>query len=791
MIKNYLITTIRVMLRQKGFTLINILGLTLGITCSFLIILWVIDEIKFDRVHHEAERIHRVLFNIKYPDGSINTWWNAPQPLEEVLETEYPEIEHAALIGWNSDRLLTIDEKNIKKPGVFASDDIFEVFDTPFISGDKLTSLKEKNSVVITDELAEILFGNDWSEKELIGTSILIEKEDLMMITGIVPKPSRNSSIQYNYVIPFEFGLDKQPWNREWGNYNNRMYVKLREGVDLNDLNKKIGDVVKTHREEGKGDATHAFLYPIKDLHLYGNFENGVSTGGRIEYINIFGVVSLIVLILACINFMNLATARSLSRAKEVGIRKVIGAGRQSLIFQFISESLIITFISILCAVLLTELLLPTFNLLTGKFLIIDFANPLYWIVGFAFLLFTGILAGFYPAFFISGFRPALVLKGKATTGEHTGFFRKSLVVFQFFLSIIMITGTIVIHRQINFIMTRNLGFDKENVLIYNLNQENYTQFQAIKTEALQYPEFVSITTCNQNPLNIGSSATGMQWEGKKEGEEIEFSHLWVTYDFIKTLGMDIAEGRDFSPELVSDSSSFLVNEAAVEAMGLEHPVGSKFGGFWIEDGKIIGVIKNFHSGSIYNPISPLIVLIDSEPYQMYMRTAEGKTMEAIQQLEKIHKKFSPSYPFEYSFMNEHYDRMYKSEVIMSKLANFFALLAIVISCLGLVGLASLTAAQRVKEIGIRKVLGATISDVLLLLSKDYARLILIALIISIPVANYFITGWLEKFQFRIDLSWWTYLIAGGIVLIIALLSVSSQSLKAAITNPVDSLRSE
>lgn len=791
MVKNFLITAIRVMMRQKGFTLINILGLTFGITCSFLILLWIIDEIKFDRVHHEGERIHRVLFNIKYPDGSINTWWNAPQPLEEVLETEYPEIEHAALISWNADRLLTLDEKNIKKPGVFASDDIFEVFDTPFISGDKLTSLKEKNSVVITDELAEILFGNDWSEKELVGTSILIEKEDLMMITGIVPKPSKNSSIQYDYVIPFEFGLDKQPWNREWGNYNNRMYVKLREGVDINDLNNKMEDVVKTHREEGKGDATHAFLYPIKDLHLYGNFENGVSTGGRIEYVMIFGVVSLIVLILACINFMNLATARSLSRAKEVGIRKAIGAGKQSLIFQFISESIIITFISIVFAVLLTDLLLPTFNLLTGKFLTIDFANPMYWIVGFGFLFFTGILAGFYPAFFISGFKPALVLKGKATTGTHSGFFRKSLVVFQFFLSIFMITGTIVIHWQINFIMTRNLGFDKENVLIYNLNQENYTHFQAIKTDVLQYPEFVSVTTCNQNPLNIGSSATGMQWEGKKEGEEIEFSHLWVTYDFIKTLGMDIAEGRDFSSEHGSDSSSFLVNEAAVAAMGLEHPVGSKFNGFWIEDGQIIGVIKNFHSGSIYNPIAPLIVLMDSEPYQMYIRTAEGKTMEAIQQLEKIHKKFSPSYPFEYSFMNEHYDRMYKSEVIMSKLANFFALLAIVISCLGLVGLASLTAAQRVKEIGIRKVLGATISDILLLLSKDYIKVILIALIISIPVANYFINIWLEKFQFRIDFNWWIYLIAGGIVLFIALISVSSQSLKASLTNPVDSLRSE
>ncbi len=336
MIKNYLKTSIRSLLRQKGITAINIVGLTLGLTCSMLILLWIGNEMKFDRTHKDGDRIYKMLFNIQYPDGSINTWTNAPQPLEEVLEKEYPEIEHAMLISWNGDRLLTLGDQNFKKPGVFASEDMFEVFDTPFIVGKKETALKEKKSIVITDKLAQILYGNDWRQKEIIGSTIVVEKEDILMVTGVVPAPTTNSSIQFDYVIPFKLGLDYQPWNREWGNFNNRMFVKLREGVEVNEFNEKVEDVVKTHRKNGEGDDTHAFVYPIEDLYLYGEFDNGVNIGGRIEYIQIFGAVSIFVLVLACINFMNMATARSFRRAREVGIRKVVGANKRSLIFQFI-----------------------------------------------------------------------------------------------------------------------------------------------------------------------------------------------------------------------------------------------------------------------------------------------------------------------------------------------------------------------------------------------------------------------------------------------------------------------
>ncbi len=792
MLKNYFKTSIRALIKQKGFTAINIVGLTLGLTCSIMILLWIGDELSFDRQHVNGDRIYRIMFNMKYPDGSISTWWNAPQPLEAVLEEEYPEVENAVLISWNGDRLLTLGKENFKRKGVFASEDLFDMFETTFLAGNKETALKDKNSIVITDELAAIIFGSDWQKEQIIGTALQVNKEDLLNITGIVANPKKNSSIQYEYVIPFEFGLDKQPWNREWGNYNNRMLVKLREGVNLAAFNEKVEDVIKTHRENNEGDDAFAFLYPIEKTYLYGNFKDGVATGsGRIEYIKIFGAVSAFVLILACINFMNLATARSFRRAKEVGVRKVVGAGKRSLILQFIGESIIVTLVSMVIAILLTTLLLPTFNLLTNKELSIDFTNPDYWIYGLIFLLITGLLAGFYPAFVISGFKPVKVLKGRLSTSQGTGFMRKSMVVFQFFLSIFMIAGTLVVHLQIDFIMNRNLGLDKENVLVYQLNNESYPHFKVLKDEILQHSEFENVTTCNQNPLDVGSSGTGMQWEGKKEGEEIEFSHIWVTYDFVKTLGLELAEGRDFSPEFASDSSAFLVNEAAVEAMGLKNPIGSKFGAFWIEDGKIIGVVKNFHSNSIYQAVEPLIIVMDTEPYILYIRTAAGKTQEAIEQLADIHKKYSPSYPFDYYFMNEQYERMYKSEIVMSSLANYFAILAITISCLGLLGLASLTTAQKVKEIGVRKVFGASVADVLVLLSRDYVKLIILAFVISIPVINYFITDWLNRFQFKIDLSWWMYPTAGLIVLAIALFSVSWQSFRAAVANPVNSLRDE
>ena len=698
-----------------------------------------------------------MLFNMQYQDGSINTWWNAPQPLEAVLEEEYPEVEHAMMISWNGERLLSRGEENYKKPGVFASKDIFEIFQVDFLKGDKSTALEDKNSIVITESLAELIFGN-WQDKQVIGSTLIVEKEDELTITGVVPNPPRNSSIQFDYVIPFELGLDKMPWNKEWGNFNNRMYVMLQEGIELEEFNKKVEFVIRDHREEGEGDDTHAFLFPIEEIYLNNRFEDGHNVGGRIEYVKIFGIVSVFVLILACINFMNLATARSFKRAREVGVRKVVGAGKKSLVFQFIIESIIVTFVALVLAILLTQILLPSFNLLTQKQLVIDYSHPSFWLYGLVFLLVTGMLAGFYPAFVISNFRPVKVLKGSLTTNHNTGIFRKSLVVFQFFLSIFMIAGTLVVHFQTDYIMNRNLGLVKDNILKYNLNQESYKHFEAIRNDVKQLAEVQNVTSSNQNPLNVGSSATGMNWEGKKEGEEIEFSHMWVTYDFVETMGMELVDGRDFSPDLASDSSAFIVNESAVKAMGLENPIGSPFNGFWITEGRIIGVIKDFHSNSIYDAVAPLMVIMDSEPQNLYIRLQDGQTVQALEQIEKIHKKYSPSYPFDYQFLNDDYDNLYRSEKVMSDFSNLFAFLAIVISCLGLIGLASLNIAQKVKEIGVRKVMGASVSNILLLISKDYIRLILLAFVISIPVINYFVTDWLDQFALSRFMCCWLFI---------------------------------
>lgn len=791
MFSNYLKTSIRALLKQRGFTIINIIGLTLGLTCSIMILLWIGDEIKVGRGYKDGDRIYKAMFQLKYPNGAIATWGSAPQPLEEILDTEYPEIEHATLITNKEDRLLILEDQSFKKSGIFASDGFFDVFDMSFTAGEKARALNVKNSIVITEELAEILFGPKWQQKEVLGKSIMVDKEDLLTITAVVPKPDTHSSIQFDYVIPLDLDLEKRPQNYHWERYSSKLFVKLEAGTDMNAFNEKINDVIQVHKEYDEEDDTSVFMYPIERLHLYGKFENGINVGGRIEYIRIFGLVSVFVLVMACINFMNLATARSFRRSREVGIRKVVGARRGSLIVQFISESILVTFISMILAVVLTMALLPTFNVMTGKLLAIDFGNLMYWIYGFAFLIFTGLLSGFYPAFVISNFKPISVLKGRLSTNYNSGMLRKSLVVFQFFLSIFMIAGTMIVHYQVDYIKNLNLGLDKENVLIYSLNKESQGHYQAIKHDLQQYAEIISVTTCNQNPLNIGRSVSGLDWEGIPESSMIEFRVMRVAFDFTKTLDIEMVDGRDFSNTYTTDSTALLVNEAALRAMGIQHRNETKFKGFGAGNGNIIGVIKDFHSASVYDPIKPLLVILDDDPKQIYIRTAANKAKEAIHELQKLHAKYASSYPFEYGFMNEKYDQLYKSEMIMSKLANFFASLAIIISCLGLIGLASLNIAQKVKEIGVRKVMGASISSILMLLSRDYFQLVLLAFVISVPVVNYFIVDWLDQFEYKIELHWWLYPISGLFVLFVALLSVSWQSYKAANANPVNSLRDE
>ncbi len=797
MLRNYLTIAFRNFWKYKGFTSINVIGLTLGIACSILILLWVQDELSINRFHQEGEQIHKVMFNMNYPDGTVSTWMWAPYPLVEVLENEYPEVDHAAMVSWNNDLLFTLDDTHIMESGYYASPGFFKIFSFPLLQGDKDKVLEDIQAVAISESLATKLFGENWAQQTIVGKSVRlnIEKDDNFIITGVFADPPKNSTLQFDFVLPMKMKLKIHPWDENWGNYNNRLFVKLYQNTNLQAFNEKFSDVIARYREdyeEKDNEKEVAFLYPFEEFHLKSKFENGVNTGGRIEYVRIFSVVAILVLILACINFMNLATARSARRAKEVGIRKAVGASKASLVMQFIGEAFLITAFALIIALVLTELLLPVFNNLTQKELSIDFTEPAYWGVAFGLVIVTSLVAGSYPAFFISSFNTVKVLKGNRTTHFNAAVFRKGLVVFQFTLSIIMITGALIVHTQLRYIMERNIGLDRENVFVYYLKEDAPQHYETIKNELVGNPNISGVTAANNNPIAISSTTSSVEWEGKQEGQSIEFNHIWVDFDFVETMGMELADGRDFSKAMGNDSANVLFNEAAIKAMGLEDPIGKKFK-LWddYKDGEIIGVIKDFHSGDVFSSVAPLMVILSDEHHALYVRSALGKVQESLAAVEKIHQTYSPSYPFEYSFLDEQFESMYRSEVMMGDLSNYFTFLAIFISCLGLLGLASFTAEQRVKEIGIRKVLGASVIHIVALLSKGYVQLIIISFVIAIPVANYFITEWLGSFAYKTEISWWLYAVPGVVILLIAILTISRQTFKAAVKNPVESLKYE
>ncbi|UZR96391.1 ABC transporter permease [Chondrinema litorale] len=790
MFYNYLKVAIRRLWREKNFAMINIFGLTISLTCSILIFIWVEDEVRFDRFHKNIDNIYRLMVNMKYPDGSINTWWGSPQPLEEKLEADYPDIEAATMVTWGNEQLFSKNEKNLIKEGYFISDGFFEIFDFPLLEGNTNHVLKEKYSIVISERFASSFFGKDWQEESVIGETILFENKHPLTITGIAKNSPTFSSLKFDFLIPFEFYLEVNPATKEWGNYNNPMFIKLKAGTDLATFNQKFDLAIQNYRDDGHHKNAHTFLFPFAKSHLYGNFENGVNTGGRITYVILFTIVSFVILLLACINFVNLATARSMRRAKEVGIRKAIGARKITLIKQFIGEAFLLSFIAIVSAVVLVFILLPTFNELTEKQLSLDFTNSQHWFLLLGVLFFTGLAAGSYPAFFISSFQPIKVLKGNFQSKFNIGLFRQALVFFQFTISMLMVIGTMVVYQQVNFIMNRNLGFDKENVLMVALEGESSDNYATIKQQLLEQSSIVQVSAANPNPLQIGYTVTAVDWEGKLEGSEIEFNHLWVDFDFLKTMQMELAEGRTFNKEIAQDSSNYIVNEAAIKAMGIQSPINKSFS-MWGEKGQIIGVVKDFHSGPIYSTTKPLIIRINKKHNYMMVRLAARKTTEAISVLEKIQMQYASAYPLNYWFLDENYNQIYKTERVMNDFVAYFAIFGIFISCLGLYGLTALNLQQRNKEIGIRKTLGASTSNIFLLISKSFVKLIVIAFIIAVPIANYLLSEWLDDFAYKIDLEWWFFALSGLIVLLIALVAVSGQSIKAIFINPVDSIRNE
>jgi putative ABC transport system permease protein len=638
--------------------------------------------------------------------------------------------------------------------------------------------------------MANLFFG---SPAAAMGKAMRYENSQNFQVTAVFEDLPANSSQQFDFLRSWKaFEKENEDWIHNWGNTDAPTIIQLRPDANLARVRSEIKDFIYRYQGKGKGFQVELDLLSYPEKYLHSTFKNGKIDGGRIEYVRLFSLVAVIILLIACINFMNLATARSTKRAKEVGVRKVVGAGRPALMAQFMGEAMLLTFFSIILALLLAALLLPAFNGLTGKQLSLPVHQPLFWLAMLGLLLVSGFVSGSYPAVFLSSLHPIRVLKGSLRFSGGASFFRKGLVVFQFALSILFLVAMIVIYRQMDYIQTKNLGFDRNNLVYIPLEGELPQKYALFKQEAGKMPGILDITKTRQAPTSLHTHTGDIRWTGKDPNQVISFVSTDVGYDFVKTMNLQLAEGRDFSRDFPTDSTGFMVNETALKRIGYSDPIGKPL---WWGDhqGKIIGVLKDFHFASMHQPIEPLVIRLYEarESGTILARIHAGRDREGLAELQKLCKELNPAFPFTYQFSDEEFNKLYRSEQLVSKLANYFAFLAIFISCLGLLGLAAFTAEQRTREIGVRKVLGANVRGIVSLLSKDFIGLVVIAIVIASPLAWYFMHRWLQDFAYRTPISWWIFALAGLLAILIAFLTVGFQAIKAAVANPIKSLRTE
>jgi putative ABC transport system permease protein len=798
MIRNYFKIALRNFVRNKAFSAINILGLALGLTCSLLIYLWVRDELSIDRYHTNGPQMYRVMWR-QLSDGKRMAMVSTPGPMAQEMAKKFPEIVHASGFTARKARMMfSVGEKVNKEQGDWAGPDWFRIVSVNLLEGSPETALKSPNSLAISRKLAETYFG---SSRAAIGKSVRLENKSDYQVTAVFENLPQNTSQKYDFLLPWDDFLNRQAWAREWGNPSPETILQLRPDADVAAFDAKIKHFLRPYLgivpQTANRFDVELFLQPFEDGYLHAQTENGEISGGRIEYVELLGIVAVFLLLIACINFMNLSTAQSAKRAKEVGIRKVVGAEQWRLVAQFIGEAFLLTLLAVFVALVLISLLLPGFNELSGKSVTIPFLEPDFLVALLSIVLITSVLAGSYPALFLSSLQPVRVLKGSGASvllklRPGSTWFRQGLVVFQFVISMLLVIGTLVVYRQVNFIQTKNLGFDRENLIYVPLEGNLLTKYATLKQELQRRSGIQGVARMDYQPSSIGSNTTWVDWVGKDPNTSIGFAQVSVGYEMDKILKMKILSGRYFSSNFSTDSSGYVINEEAARRIGYKNPVGQQLT-FWGKPGKILGVVQNFHFQSLHEPIRPLIMWFgEKNSYgNLLVRTAPGQTKQALASLEALCKEINPAFPFTYSFADEEFQNMYKSEQIVGTLVNYFAVLAIFIACLGLFGLASFTAEQRTKEIGVRKVLGASVASVVTLLSKDFLKLIAIAILIASPVAWWFLNRWLQSFAYQIGLEWWMFALPGCLVISIALLTVSFQSIKAALVNPVKSLRSE
>ena len=787
MIKNYLLVSIRNITRNKLFSSVNILGLTFGIASAILIFFWVNDELSVDQFHENVGRLYRVMENQQYTDGRLFTFSSTPGPMAPIIKEKYPEIELASRYTWEVTNLFTYDDKFFYEKGRYADSDFMEMFSFKLLAGDRKTALSGKNSIVISQAMAQKYFG----QEDAIGKALVMNTKNSFTVTGVLNEIPANSSLKFDYLLPFQFFWDEnKSWLDQWDNNNIRTYLMLSAKTNPGDFAAKLKHEV---REHVKDTNVELFIQPFGEAYLFGDFENGKQAGGRIEYVKIFFVIAVFVLVIACINFMNLATAQASKRAKEVGLRKVIGAVPRQLFGQFMGESFLTVVFSSILALGVVIIVIPFFNEITGKQLTMGLLNGTSWLIIAAVIIVTSVLAGSYPAIFISEFKPVQVLKGQLKSGSSAALFRKTLVVIQFTLSVFLIISTIVVIRQMNFMENRDIGFVRDNVFYVWTEGDVTSKYDVFRQQALALPGVESISASSQLPIDIGNSTQGVNWEGKAPEDRILFSNLDVDYDFIQTMKMEMVEGRPFDRTRITDSVNYIVNQKAAEKFGFKDGTAGQDLTMWDRKGKIVGVVKNFNFGSLHNPIEPLILRIPhrSEFSCLLVRAKENQSAEAIASIEKLWKEFSPAYPFKYSFLNQDWEQFYKAEGQRGKIFNVLASLSIFISCLGLFGLSAFSAERRTKELGVRKVLGASVPTLVQLMSREFATLVLIAALLGCPMGWYLMDQWLSNYAYHIEVGYGSLIIATVICLVVSLVTVAYHSLRVSLSNPAHSLRYE
>ena len=800
MLKYYVILFFRNIKTDKNSFLINIIGLSTGLACAVMIYLWIFDEINMDKFHERDSQIFQVLQHYPTPNG-IMTSEATPGPLAQALKDEIPEIELATSViptSWfDNEGIISLDGTYLKAGGQFVTKDYFKIFSYPLVEGNPNKIFKDKNSILISEDLALQLFS---TTDNIVGETVEWNNKKfnrslggLFTISGVFKSLPSNSTEQFDLVLNFDYFFEIFKNNlSNWGNSNPNTYILSKLNCNSSALNDKITNFIST--KDHHLESNTLSLVPYSERYLYNNYESGVQVGGRIEYVKLFSVIAIIILTIACINFMNLSTARATRRIKEIAVKKVIGANRKKLVFQYLTESLLYSFLALLVAIILVVIWLPNFNQITGKNLSFAFnAHLVLFLIGIT--IFTGLFSGSYPAFYLSNFKPAKMLKGKLNNSFEKLWTRKGLVVFQLSVSTMLIFAVIVLYNQMAFIQNKNLGYNRDNIIHINKEGKTDKELDAFLYEIKKIPGVINATNSFNVLVNNNSNTTGLLWDGKSPDENISFAIFDVNYDFIETFNIELEEGRSFSREYSNENSKIIFNEAAIKSMGLSHPLGKSIKLWNKYNLTIVGIVKNFQFKSLYESEEPCLIKLmppeNNYGNNIWIKIKAGEESATIKRISNFYNEFNPGYPFEFKFVDDEYQALYNSENKVAILSKYFAGIAIILSCLGLFGLAVFTVQRRFKEIGVRKIQGSTGFGIIKLILGHFSKLFFISIVIALPIGYLIMQRWLNEYAYKIQLEWWIFAISGFIVLFVALISVGTQAIKAANFNPVVCLKDD